>query len=46
MPPSGFSQDAINGLLVFVRDNYQRTLDKYRSQDLTEERTLKIVLSI
>jgi len=41
MPPSGFSQEAINGLLVFVRDAYQNTLDRYRGQDLTEESVLK-----
>lgn len=40
MPPSGFSQDAINGLLVFVRDSYENTLAKYRGRDLTEEATL------
>ena len=40
MPPSGFSQEAINGLLVFVRDAYQNTLDRYRGQDLTEESVL------
>ncbi|MBI4159161.1 hypothetical protein HY500_02790 [Candidatus Woesearchaeota archaeon] len=36
MPPSGFSQEAINGLLVFVRCAYQNTLERYRGQDLTE----------
>lgn len=41
MPPSGFSQSAVNGLLVFVRDNYQRTLDKYRGQNLSEEGILE-----
>ena len=40
MPPSGFSQDAINGLLVFVRDSYRRTLERYKDKDITEERTL------
>lgn len=41
MPPSGFSQDAINGLLVFIRDNYQNTLTKYKGRDLSEENTLE-----
>jgi hypothetical protein len=41
MPPSGFSQDAINGLLAFVRDAYQNTLDRYKGQDLTEEQILQ-----
>ena len=41
MPPSGFSQEAINALLVFVRDSYERTLDKYRDQDLSEEAVLE-----
>ena len=40
MPPSGFTQEAINGLLVFVRDAYQNTLERYRGQDLTEESIL------
>ena len=29
MPPSGFTQDAINGLLVFVEECYNRVLDRY-----------------
>jgi hypothetical protein len=41
MPPSGFSQDAINGLLTFVRDAYQNTLNRYSGQDLTEEQILQ-----
>ena len=40
MPPSGFSQEAINGLLVFVKDVYQQTLDKYRSKNLSEQGVL------
>ena len=35
MPPSGFSQEAINGLLDFVSDAYKKTLDRYSGQDLT-----------
>ena len=41
MPPSGFSQEAINGLLTFVRSAYENTLDKYKNQDLTEETVLQ-----
>jgi len=41
MPPSGFSQDAINGLLTFVRDAYENTLNRYRGQDLSEEQVLQ-----
>ena len=41
MPPSGFSQSAINGLLDFVRDTYANTLDQYRGQDLSEESVLE-----
>lgn len=40
MPPSGFSQDAINGLLTFVRDAYENTLNRYREADLSEEAVL------
>jgi len=29
MPPSGFSQKAINGLLEFVRVNYQLMIEEY-----------------
>ena len=32
MPPSGFSQKAINGLLEFVKANYQATLRPYDAQ--------------
>jgi len=45
MPPSGFSQDAINGLLVFVRDVYENTLARYEIKSLTEEDTLKESIS-
>ena len=40
MPPSGFSQPAINGLLTFVKDAYEKTLERYKGRDLTEEATL------
>ena len=41
MPPSGFSQDAINGLLTFVKDAYQNTLARYQGQNLAEEQVLQ-----
>ncbi len=41
MPPSGFSQKAINGLLEFVKDAYQSTLERFRDRDLTEEVVLR-----
>ena len=31
MPPSGFSQKAINGLLVFVRECYNDLLDEIKA---------------
>ncbi len=36
MPPSGFSQEAINGLLTFVRATYENTLERYRDKNLSE----------
>ncbi|MDP3882219.1 MAG: hypothetical protein Q8Q31_05070 [Nanoarchaeota archaeon] len=41
MPPSGFSQPAINGLLAFVRDSYANTLQRYQGRDLSEEQVLR-----
>lgn len=43
MPPSGFSQKAIQGLLEFVRASYETTLTQYRSQQsaLSESEFLK-----
>lgn len=41
MPPSGFSQDAINGLLTFVRATYEDTLDRYRDKNLSEREHLE-----
>ncbi len=38
MPPSGFSQDAINGLLTFVKSTYENTLDRYRDKNHLSER--------
>ena len=40
MPPSGFSQKAINGLLEFVKSCYQTTLNKYKEEDLSELKIL------
>lgn len=41
MPPSGFSQEAINGLLTFVRAAYENTLNWYRSKNLSEREYLE-----
>ena len=41
MPPSGFSQDAINGLLTFVRSTYENTLDRYKDKNLSEREHLE-----
>ena len=45
MPPSGFSQDAINGLLTFVRSTYENTLKRYRDKDLSEREHLEESIS-
>jgi hypothetical protein len=37
MPPSGFSQKAINGLLEFVKANYEATLSQHNSNNGTSE---------
>ena len=37
MPPSGFNQKAINGLLQFVQANYQTIADKYAGKPLSEK---------
>jgi len=36
MPPSGFSQKAINGLLEFVNANYRVIAEKYEGRSLSE----------
>jgi len=41
MPPSGFSQDAINGLLTFVRATYENTLERYKVKGLSEKEHLQ-----
>lgn len=41
MPPSGFSQEAINGLLTFVRSIYENTLKKYKKKNLSEKEHLQ-----
>ena len=45
MPPSGFSQKAINGLLEFVKSCYQTTLRKYKGQNLSELKVLEDSIS-
>ncbi len=43
MPPSGFSQEAINGLLRFVKAAYESALDRYRmnrTKNLSESESL------
>jgi formiminotetrahydrofolate cyclodeaminase len=41
MPPSGFSQKAINGLLEFVKANYQTIAENYSESSLTEKEFLE-----
>ena len=41
MPPSGFSQNAVNGLLEFVKAAYQDVKAKHSGTSLTEEEFLK-----
>lgn len=41
MPPSGFSKEAIGGLLVFVRSAYENTLERYKEQNLREREVLE-----
>ena len=41
MPPSGFSQEAINGLLEFVRSSYENTLTRYQDKDFREREVLE-----
>ena len=41
MPPSGFNQKAINGLLEFVRANYETIADKYSGESLLEQEFLE-----
>lgn len=41
MPPSGFSQEAINGLLTFVGAAYENTLHRYRGKNLSERKHLE-----
>jgi len=46
MPPSGFSQKAINGLLEFVNANYQTIADQYDGElsekDFLEQTSSKL----
>src|SRR3989338_4043593 len=41
MPPSGFNQRAINGLLEFVRANYETIADRYSGESLSEQEFLE-----
>ena len=41
MPPSGFSHEAINGLLTFVRASYENTLEKCRGKSISEKARLQ-----
>lgn len=41
MPPSGFSREAINGLLVFVKSAYENTLERCKGQNLGEREVLE-----
>lgn len=41
MPPSGFSQKAINGLLEFVKVNYETIADEYKNTSLSEQEFLE-----
>ncbi len=41
MPPSGFSQKSINGLLTFVGATYENTLERYRGKSLSEKEHLQ-----
>lgn len=45
MPPSGFSQKAINGLIEFVRSNYEVISEKYKDSPLTEKDFLEEISS-
>ncbi len=45
MPPSGFSQEAINGLLIFVGAAYENTLHRYRGKNLSERKHLEKSIS-
>lgn len=41
MPPSGYSQKAINGLLVFTKVNYEIIAEKYSETDISEKKFLE-----
>jgi predicted enzyme involved in methoxymalonyl-ACP biosynthesis len=41
MPPSGFSQKAVNGLLLFVGSCYEDLLKEIREGKKTEEEAIK-----
>ena len=41
MPPSGFSQKAINGLLIFVESCYEDLLKEIKQGKKTENQAIK-----
>ena len=41
MPPSGFSQKAINGLLIFVESCYEDLLKEIKQGKKTENRAIQ-----
>ena len=45
MPPSGFSQKAINGLLIFVESCYEDLLQEIKEGKKTEGEAIKEELS-
>jgi hypothetical protein len=45
MPPSGFNQKAINGLLLYVQNNYQRLLNTQKLNNLEETAFLEDTIS-
>lgn len=45
MPPSGFKQDSIKGLLVFVEECYKTVIDTYKTSGLPEDVVLANAMS-
>jgi len=45
MPPSGFSQKAVNGLLVFVESCYEDLLEEIQSGKKTEGQAIQSELN-
>ena len=44
MPPSGFNQKAINGLLEFIRANYVNAQNEYKGEKLPEDQVLQLLV--